>query len=224
MQCSKFDARLHALLDRRRTPERDVRLRDHARWCPRCRDLLHAQARLFAGLRSLDQPPLPEDFAHRIVAQVVASTPSSDPRLRPRAPRRASLVAAVAATLLAAALPTAWWLSRRNTHVASAHVTRPVQKSAVTRSAPRAPSENATAPQEELWWVLPSQSLLELYPPEVRQRHRQQFTEFADELAPITRSSPAAVAALRCTLPVNRHPYRSRSGALLDSHNTARLS
>ena len=73
MHCREFEDRLRAILDDRRTPQRDPRLRDHAARCESCRQLLTDQAALAAAF-SLRQAPQPRgDFARRVVLAATAA-------------------------------------------------------------------------------------------------------------------------------------------------------
>jgi len=73
MHCREFEDRLQAILDDRRTPQRDPRLRDHAARCESCRQLLTDQAALLAGFSRRHAPQPPADFARRVVLTSTAA-------------------------------------------------------------------------------------------------------------------------------------------------------
>ncbi|MDA1050264.1 MAG: hypothetical protein O3C40_07265 [Planctomycetota bacterium] len=101
MQCAKFEQRLQQLLDDRKNVEQDEMLRGHARDCDACGKVLHAQSRLFAGLRlhPLPQPLCPKEMGHRVLDQMRIDR-------RRRSNRRYMMVAlATAATIMIALLP-----------------------------------------------------------------------------------------------------------------------
>ena len=67
MHCREFEDRLQAILDDRRTPQRDPRLRDHAARCESCRQLLTDQAALLADFSRRHAPQPRADFSRRVV-------------------------------------------------------------------------------------------------------------------------------------------------------------
>src|SRR5207244_7517560 len=106
MHCREFEQRLQSLLDERKAPERDPRLRDHAARCERCRQLFADQAVLLTGLSRRAAPQPRPDFARRAVLTATA------PTQRRHQARRAWLagataLASAAAMLLAVSL--AWY-------------------------------------------------------------------------------------------------------------------
>ena len=58
MNCHEFEDRLQRLLDERERPEADLKLRAHAEECELCRQTLHVQEALFAGLRAWRAPAM----------------------------------------------------------------------------------------------------------------------------------------------------------------------
>ena len=193
MQCDEFEARIQLLLDLRKAPEADHQLQWHAQGCCSCREMMTAQTLLFDSLELLDLPEPSSDFAQRVVHEVTAST------TRRATPRLALVICALAATVVAAILPSFWANIPRNDNARNSSVQ--------SESFARGHSSSSTT----TWWVAQSQSILELYPQEIRQMHRRQFDEFADGLKPITTSFTAAMAALRCTLPVSPPHTRPRA-------------
>jgi predicted anti-sigma-YlaC factor YlaD len=98
VDCRRFKARLDAVLDERRSPEQDARLRSHARDCPDCAAWMKSQATVLAALESMADEECPADFAFRVVQSV-------EPAHRPPRWRRWAVAAmAVAAGLLLAIL------------------------------------------------------------------------------------------------------------------------
>ncbi len=210
MLCKDFETRLQSLLDSRQSPECDPALKRHAQRCNHCHSQLATLSRLLDGLELLDVPPLPDEFAHRVVRQV-----------RGRASRRVAstwaLVAlAVAATLLMAALPGFLYLFRGETHVAQD-----------TRSQIHSPRELADSSQpvlpptllettDEEGWLVPNASILGLYPKEARQRHRDQVNQIAHDLRPIATPFNAAMAAIRRSIPVKRSTNKGEPRASTD--------
>jgi len=111
MHCREFEQRLDAILDDRRAPTADPRLRDHAMRCVRCRGLLNDQTALLAGLSRRTSPRPESDFARRVLLASTAASYGHDPS------RRAWLVAgtvlASAATMLLAV--SLAWIARQTT-------------------------------------------------------------------------------------------------------------
>jgi hypothetical protein len=68
MHCEKFEARLQDLLDARLSPECDSELLAHADQCDACREMLVLCEQMLSGLEVWEAPPLPDDFAARVVA------------------------------------------------------------------------------------------------------------------------------------------------------------
>jgi hypothetical protein len=124
MHCREFEDRLQAILDDRRTPQRDPRLREHAARCEGCRQLLTDQAALAAAF-SLRQAPQPRgDFARRVVLAATAAP------VRRNSARNTWLaigtaLASAAAVLVAVSLA---WYSRQTseTVVAQTSLRRPI--------------------------------------------------------------------------------------------------
>jgi hypothetical protein len=100
MLCHEFEQRLNAVLDERREPACDGRLRDHAEQCDTCRELLAGQRWLLIGLRSCVTPRLADDFARR----VVAGAAHREPLAHSRSSSRLLLAGGVLLTSAAAAL------------------------------------------------------------------------------------------------------------------------
>ncbi len=69
MQCREFDDRMNDVLDRRQVPERDALLLRHAGECLPCRQTLHGQAALLAGLELGEIPQPSNQFAAAVLAQ-----------------------------------------------------------------------------------------------------------------------------------------------------------
>ncbi len=193
MRCDKFENRLQLLLDQRRVPERDSQLVAHAQRCTACREVLSLQSQLFDALELVEIPELPAEFAHNVVA-LVQPAPNVD-RVWPRF-RIAPILLAVAATLLLALLPTAIiWLRSNGQEMALDHKQQ--------ENLPETPVA-AEAADGGNWWALSRSSLATLYPTDVRQRHREQVENFADELRPIATPFTTAATALRRTIPVGK--------------------
>ncbi|MCU0958762.1 MAG: hypothetical protein MUF48_01545 [Pirellulaceae bacterium] len=210
MRCEHFDVRLQQLLDHRRAPEGDPRLRRHAALCPRCHNQLTATRRLLRGIQLRELPTLDDDFAARVVQRVA-------PTARPQ-PRSAWLLVAtaLAATLLAAVMPQG-----------------PHAPHAITRFAPHTPPRSGNSASElaattahlppntnqphleQSWWTVCGTSILELYPEQARLRHRQQVSQLAEELRPIATPFNATVTVLRRTIPFGRPEPKSPPSASL---------
>lgn len=69
MQCREFDDRMNDVLDRRQVPERDALLLRHAGECLPCRQTLHGQAALLAGLELGETPQPSSQFAAAVLVQ-----------------------------------------------------------------------------------------------------------------------------------------------------------
>lgn len=210
MRCDEFETRLQHVLDQRKVPEQDELLRQHARVCFNCQRILALQSQLFDGLELAVIPDLPEDFARRVVREVI---PHAGRRRRP-VPWTLAL-AAVAATLLLAVVPAAWSRFHKGPHVASAR--RSAEPSPDGPRTDNVVAEDHRAKRGEMWWKVPADSILELYPPEARLRHRQGVDEIANDLRPITTSFSAAITALRRTIPVGKDRHRGRPQAWNDA-------
>jgi hypothetical protein len=61
--------------------------------------------------------------------------------------------------------------------------------------------------------LVPGASLLELYPEEARQRHREQVNQIADDLRPIATPFNAALTAIRRSIPLRHSPPKSEPRA-----------
>ena len=198
MQCNEFDSRLHNVMDLRLPPERDRELQIHAVVCAGCRQRLAAAIRLLDGLELLDPPALSADFADRVVSQVAA------PSMRTSNLPRMLVTIAVAATLLLVVFPGAWYLLHTPL---PAVAERSAPGARPREAAPYAPDSETASTQrksDDRWWMLPRESIMGLYPEEIRARHRQQVNEIAKDLRPIASPFNAAVAAFRKTLPIRR--------------------
>jgi hypothetical protein len=98
MHCREFEDRLQAILDDRRTPQRDPRLREHAARCESCRQLLTDQAALLAGFSRRQAPQPRADFARQVVLAATAAS------LRRNSARKTWLAIGVALASAAAVL------------------------------------------------------------------------------------------------------------------------
>ncbi len=70
MKCEEFEVHLNEILDERRRPEWDERLRLHGETCRGCRDLATAYGVLFEGLFAMPVPEAPADLSARVVEQL----------------------------------------------------------------------------------------------------------------------------------------------------------
>ncbi len=212
MQCDEFDVRWQKLLDLRRNPQRDPRLRRHAATCARCARQLRACARLLEGLELWEAPPLADDFAQRVVQQVTAQRVIPAARTRPA--RWLPLALAAAATLLIGVLP-AWKSARRSRRpTVDEQVARSTELGQAAAAHPHAPSARAPSSTfDQSPWTRYGNSILGLYTEETRARHRQQVSEFAEDLRPIASPFNAALTAIRRTIPVNRPPGKTPPSA-----------
>jgi hypothetical protein len=93
MKCDEFEAHLNEILDERRRPEWDERLRLHGELCAGCRQLAAAYGVLFEGLFALPLPQAPADLGTRVLDEL---------QVRPRVSRPVALFAAVFSTAAAA--------------------------------------------------------------------------------------------------------------------------
>ena len=201
MRCDQFDARLQNLLDARTSPEQDLPLQRHAQQCPCCQAQLTSLSRLLDGLDLLDVPALPDDFAQHVIQQVNGPRPRSTPSL-------GTLVAvALAATLVMAVVPMAWYLSRRSQPWAQSPPSAAAPHDELAQAVPTPQTLDQTAEAEE-GWLVPGASILELYPAEVRQRHREQVNQIADDLRPIATPFNAAMTAIRRSMPMRQAPTK----------------
>ena len=102
MNCHEFEDRLQTLLDERERPEADLKLRAHAEECGLCRQTLHVQEALFAGLRGWRAPAMTLSAVAAAEAAVSAEVRVVARKPAPSFKQWISWVAAVAATILLA--------------------------------------------------------------------------------------------------------------------------
>lgn len=205
MQCDEFDARLDRRLDRHQAPDADPLLRQHARLCPRCHEQLTAATRLMMGLKLLDTPPLGDDFTRRVVQQVAPATPK-------RRVWRAPLTLAVAATLLIALLPGTSYLLRTGRTWFDTPPT-PTSGTGDIAYMTSAPSASTPATADVSPWLHYRNSILQLYPEQIRTRHRQQLSALARDLSPIATPFNTAMTAIRRTIPVSQPDDKGQPSA-----------
>ncbi len=215
MLCNEFDARVQKLLDERRSPEFDSDLLSHAEHCSTCHSQLATLTRLFDSLDILDVPDLPSDFAQRVVDSVnkptlIFSAPNSSTS---RAPAMWPLLA-FAATLLLATIPLSWYALNGPQIVAQPTSNKkPTDALDQAGSARHAPSTSSVASGG---WLVTGATILELYPEEVRQRHRLQVTRIADDLRPIATPFNAALTAIRRSIPLSKRHTKGEPRASVD--------
>jgi hypothetical protein len=139
MRCREFENRLNAVLDLRLPPEADPLLAAHAIHCDECRQLMSLQAVLLDDLSRRNLPPLPRDFAGRVVATARREAPVLV--ARPRTSRMwlamGAVLTSAAVMLLAVSLVR---FARRGERVA---VETGNQESKFAGKAPRQPSRLA---------------------------------------------------------------------------------
>lgn len=199
MRCDKFEMRLHDLLDHRCVPQQDSQLREHAAACPTCNRLLQSQEILFDVLEMRELPELDDGFAARVVAEFG----HRDLRTRRQVVSGLAAVLALAASLFLV-------LFGPGRSIWQHAESRPQSNRVLTDRSPNGSAlpgiskQQPNAGTETTWWVLTSNTLEEIYPPDIRQRHIRQVDRLANDLRPITRSFTAAAAALRRTFPVGR--------------------
>ncbi len=217
MLCSEFDARMQSLLDHRKPPELDPAILSHVQNCTSCNAQLATLSSVLDALDVMEVPDLAPDFAHSVVQSLASSS------LAPSPTRSRStwllVAAAIAAILLLAALPLSWYAVRGGREVARP-TTRPqpfAGPSAANSARQVPPSTDAL---EESWLV--PVSILELYPAETRERHRQQVTQIADDLRPIATPFNAAVTAIRRSIPVGRSGVKGEPRASLQRPSRTR--
>ncbi len=214
MLCDEFEARLNDVLDARQSPEQDLELQRHAHQCTACQAQLHALTCLLDGLELSEDPPLPDDFAWRIVEQACQNR-------RPFRPRAVQLAAlAIAATLLLATLPFGWVVFGPSPQITGSarQIDAPPSDAVASAKPPETSIEDPDDSQSG--WLVPSSSILELYPAEARQRHREQVTQLADDLRPIATPFNAAMAAIRRTIPQRSSSSKGQPRASLQPHRS----
>lgn len=108
MNCDEFETHLNGILDERRRPEWDGRLRDHAGHCAACRDLAAGYATLFEGFFALPLPEVSADLPQRVLAELQIQPIASPTKLTRR--DGVGIVAALFST--AAAVLVAFLLTR----------------------------------------------------------------------------------------------------------------
>jgi hypothetical protein len=115
---------------------------------------------------------------------------------------RVWLPIALAASLMLTVLGVSWYWVARPRPVPPGSLAE--RNSAAGSPRPDATGSESASPQLRGDGWLISTSLLELYPEEARQRHRQQVTRIADNLRPLAAPFNAAVTVLQRTLPVQK--------------------
>jgi hypothetical protein len=73
MQCREFEERLNQVLDERRSPASDSRLKAHASRCERCELLLAGYQSLMIGLAQSSPPSPGREFDRRVLAEAQAT-------------------------------------------------------------------------------------------------------------------------------------------------------
>jgi hypothetical protein len=76
-----------------------------------------------------------------------------------------------------------------------------------------APSSDATLTPDDSWLV--PTAILELYPEETRERHRDTVSQFADDLRPIAVPFNAALTAIRRSIPGAKPEPKGKPSASL---------
>jgi len=180
IDCRRFKTRLDAVLDERRRPEQDARLRSHARHCPDCAAWMKSQTIALAALESMVGEECPADFAFRVLQSV-------EPVRRPGLRRRWAIVAmSVAAGLLLAIL--GW----RSPEVAPNRPQTPIAK-----QSPVVPSYEILARETEHFAV------------NLRSRQLVVVGEVADGFKPVTSSVFTALNTLWRALPGSESAART---------------
>lgn len=231
MQCEKFEARLHDLLDQRSAPECDPLLLEHAEQCDGCRELLSIQEQMMLGLELWEVPPPPADLPRRSVARYLHELPTAATVVERRSasifPVWKVVSAAVAASLLIAVV-TAGYLLRQSEQAPAAPVAhdvsppptdvrvapeafvdqRPVQYHRGQVAAPIGPEVlSAFDPDELLDGRRTGRMIREVTAnfPEVP------VNEEIPALRPITQSFSVTIGMMRKTLPGGREAPRPRN-------------
>jgi hypothetical protein len=109
MNCGEFEARIHQVLDRRRSLTDDDALADHAMDCSECAAKLDGYVELFEQVGRWQPLPLDADFSRRTVQRAFLAPVAVQPN--PRAARQRfsyQVLALLACLLLIAALPRLW--------------------------------------------------------------------------------------------------------------------
>lgn len=138
MQCEEFEARLHELLDLGLRPEADGALERHAASCPGCYRLLAGQELLIEGLELGLVPPLSEDFASRVIAEL--------PTVRRSWPAQRATLAFVAALTAAVLIGVFPWIRDFWTEATPANVVEAVPEGAPTNTS-ISPNELVQSPE-----------------------------------------------------------------------------
>ncbi len=150
MRCAQFERRMNLLLDRRRRPAIDRRLRNHARVCEDCRDLLQLQSAV------LDY--WAPQAAAKASARATIDLPGLLERLIPAHPKSQVLAACLSLFLVTLSF---WVAARINTGVSG----RPAKS--VKQAVQARPGRPIPAPAPEPWgnWqVTPVVSWVDEFP------------------------------------------------------------
>jgi hypothetical protein len=109
MNCGEFEARIHQVLDRRRSLTDDDALADHAMDCSECAAKLDGYVELLEQVGRRQPLPLDADFSRRTVQRAFAATVAVQPRPRAAGRRvRYQVLTLLACLLLVATLPRFW--------------------------------------------------------------------------------------------------------------------
>jgi hypothetical protein len=109
MNCGEFEARIHQVLDRRRSLTDDDALADHALDCSQCAAKLDGYVELFEQVGCWQPLPLDADFSRRTVQRAFPAPVAVQPN--PRAARQRfsyQVLTLLACLLLIAVLPRLW--------------------------------------------------------------------------------------------------------------------
>ncbi|MHB1036048.1 MAG: anti-sigma factor family protein [Pirellulales bacterium] len=207
MQCAEFRTLLNRLLDQRRPPESDARLRSHARECSECHAFLAAHEALLSGLKGLPMPEPEDGLAERVLLE-----------LRPARPARRLLyrfVMPLAAAAAVVVVLTPLWRSawQNSTGPARPSVDR------VVRSEPKAHSPavgGAVAPRTRTFaesgeqYAALARETGESLAAVVRQSHRPRWMQqVASGLKPLASPAKPAFNAVLRAIPSTERDSRS---------------
>ncbi|MBM3998508.1 MAG: hypothetical protein FJ297_03015 [Planctomycetes bacterium] len=218
--CSDFDRRLQANLDRRIDLDDDV-LAEHAATCEPCRELLESYASLLDAVRSCERPEPACGLADRVCVGLGARRRRGESRWK----GIALSAVAVAAGVIAAIVP--WFRSAppsvasRADHAGAAHssVAEPYvpvvgrsRAPMVSKTASSGATESGPDAVRDLFETFAEQLSADALPP-----LRQVNEITAVGLRPIAASFGSAFSALRNSLPVLRDDERPKPQASVPS-------
>ncbi len=226
MHCQQFEQRINDLLDERSSPARDPAVREHARHCGRCADLLRAYRSMVAGLRDLPAPELENDLSDLVVAKLSRPQPqmaelvpeSPAPTIRAQESRSKRLMAwlrplatLAAGVLIVVGVYRVLPIGKSNPATTNSVVSSPIKTTPIAKPSPIAISRSPVHTLGGNQMALADHyNRLAEEAEQLAQRQMAVASEVADGLRPVADSMNAAINVLR---PAPRTEPRNGNGS-----------